>query len=216
LRLFFLFNYFFIHKKVVLLSTACASNINNTLLIHIAENSDTIIPRANIRPNPLIRFTQNINNIIATINHVKFESQIADHDCLKPIAVASLSFFHFVISTLILSNIRIFASIAIPIDNIKPAIDASVNTIQSVLIIDNTITTYKNKATEATKPHNLYTTIKNKNIIANHVTHAITNFSSDSQPILESIVFSLVRIIGAGTTHVLISLDNAFASAAVY
>jgi hypothetical protein len=108
-----------------------------------------------------------------------------------------------------------FASIAIPIDNIKPAIEARVNTIQNILITDNTIMIYRSSAIDAIKPHNLYTKIRNKNIIKNQDTHAITNFSNDSQPILESIVFSLVKKIGAGTTHVLILFDNSFASAGV-
>jgi hypothetical protein len=50
----------------------------------------------------------------------------------------------------------------------------------------------------------------------NHDTQATTNFSNDSPPILESIVFSLVKKIGAGTTHVLILFDNSFASCGVY
>jgi hypothetical protein len=77
-------------------------------------------------------------NINATKNQVTFESQIADQDFLNQILLASKRFFHHFISSLILSNISILASIAIQIDNIRPAIDARVNVIPSHLIMAKT------------------------------------------------------------------------------
>jgi hypothetical protein len=49
-------------------------------------------------------------------------------------------------------------------------------------------------------------------MIAKPAIQANTSFSNDSPQIFESIVFSLVRIIGAGTTHVLISFESSLAS----
>jgi len=120
----------------------------------------------------LIIFTQNINNIRATISHVKLESQMAVHDFLNPIVVASSNFFHFFTSSLILSNISIFASIAIPIDRIKPAMDARVRTIHNVFIIVSTNIIYINKLIDAIRPEALYIKIINIKIIRNHETHA--------------------------------------------
>jgi hypothetical protein len=87
---------------------------------------------------------QNINNIIATINQVTFESHIADQDFLNHNLLASLKSFQSEISFLILSKISMLASIAIPIDKINQAIEANVKTIPKTLIINKTITIYKN------------------------------------------------------------------------
>jgi len=145
------------------------------LEIHITEKSETIIQIANINPNPLIKLIQKINRIIATISPVTFESQIADQDFLNQILAALAIFSHLLSSSLILSNIKILASIAIPIERIKPAIEARVRVIQRTLIIVRIIATYNRRAIEARKPDNLYTNIKNIKIIRNQVAHAISN-----------------------------------------
>jgi hypothetical protein len=146
---------------------------------------------------------------------VKLESQIADHDFLNQTSVESKTVSHFFNSSLILSNINIFASIAIHIDKIKPAIEAKVKVIHKTLTIDNIITIYKNNAIDAITHDALYVTIKNKKIIKNHDIHAVINLSKELAHIFESIVFSLVKYIGAGTTHVLMFCDNSFASSIV-
>jgi hypothetical protein len=56
------------------------------------------------------------------------ESQIAVHDLSKPILIAFSVTSHDLNDSLILSKIRIFASIASPIESIAPAMDASVST----------------------------------------------------------------------------------------
>jgi len=96
------------------------------------------------------------------------------------------------------------ASIAIPIDKINQAIDAKVKTTQNILTIVNISITYIKSVIDAIKPDNLYVNIKNKKINMNQATHAIINFSRDDAHNLESIVFSDVKYIGAGTTQVLI------------
>ena len=72
------------------------------------------------------------------MNPVRLLSQIADHDFLNHLLLASLSEVVFLNSSFILSNISIFASIVIPIESMSHATEASVRTIPSVLIIDNT------------------------------------------------------------------------------
>jgi len=178
------------------------------LLIHIAENNDTIIHIANINQNHLIILTQNINNINEIISHVTFESHIADHDFSNQILDELIILFHCFNSSLILSKINILASIAIPIDSINPAIEANVNVTHKNLIIDNVITIYNINAIEATNQDNLYITNKNTNINKNHNNHAIINFSKELVHNFESITLSEVRYIGAGTTQVLILLAN--------
>jgi hypothetical protein len=96
-----------------------------------------------------------MNNIIATINHVTFESQIADHDFLNQITVASFKSFHHFNSSLILSKIRILASIAIPIERINQAIEARVKTTHKLFIIDNINAIYINNATADINQANL-------------------------------------------------------------
>ncbi|MDF1682644.1 MAG: hypothetical protein P1U46_02725 [Patescibacteria group bacterium] len=123
--------------------------------INITVKSETTIQSQSISQKPFIRFIQNINNINATINQVIFESHIAVQDFLNHISVAesiSLPFFN---SSLTLSNISIFASIAIQIESIRPAIEAKVSTIEKIFTINNIAKTYKNKDIDANNHDNL-------------------------------------------------------------
>jgi len=129
--------------------------------------------------------------------------------------VASSNHFHVFNSFFILSNIRIFASIAIPTDNINQAIEARVNTIPSIFTIVSTIAIYISSAIAEINQAALYIITKNNNISKNHEIQANISFSNDEAHNLESIVFSLVRYIGAGTTHVLIFCANSLASSGV-
>jgi hypothetical protein len=121
----------------------------------MAEKSETTIQIPSINQKPLIIFIPNIYKIKATIKPVTFESQIADQDFLNQISVASGSFLPKAISSLILSKINIFASIAIPTERINQAIEARVKTVQVDFTIAKTITIYIAKATEETNPDNL-------------------------------------------------------------
>jgi hypothetical protein len=56
---------------------------------------------------------------------------------------------------------------------------------------------------------------KNIKIIKNHITHDNINFSNEETHNFESIVFSEVKYIGAGTTQVFILLDKFLALSAV-
>lgn len=122
------------------------------LEIHITEKSETNIPIASMSPNHLIKLIPNIYKIIATIRPVTFESHIAVHDFLNHILAALLIFSQAVSSSLILSKIKILASIAIPIDKIKPATEARVRVTHRNFMTDNIIATYISSATEAKNP----------------------------------------------------------------
>jgi hypothetical protein len=151
--LFLFTNYFPINIFLFLILSA--NSIIKTLDIHIAENKETTIQIASINQNHLIKLIPKIYKIIATKNQVRFESQIADQDFLNQILLASIKSLPFLSSSLILSKIRIFASIAIPIDNINHATEAKVRVTQNDFIIVKTITTYKNNEIEDIKPENL-------------------------------------------------------------
>jgi hypothetical protein len=152
------------------------NRLTSTLDINIVENNEITIQIANINQNHLIIFIQKTNNIIATTNPVTFESHIADHDFLNHILQALCIFSQFFNSSLILSNINIFASIAIPIDNINHAIDAIVKTIANDLITVKTNTIYINNAILAINHENLYIIIKNISINIKPDNQAIINF----------------------------------------
>jgi hypothetical protein len=76
-------------------------------------------------------------------------------------------FFHDFISSFILSNISILASIAIPTERINQAIEAKVNTTHNDLIIVKTNAIYISKAIEDINQASLYTNTKNNNINKN-------------------------------------------------
>jgi hypothetical protein len=94
--------------------------------------SDNIIQIASINQNHFIIFIQNTKRMIAVISHVKFESQIADQDSLNQEPVASKIVSPSLNFSLILSKIKIFASIAIHIESITQAIEAIVKTTQKI------------------------------------------------------------------------------------
>src|SRR3989344_187442 len=84
----------------------------------------TPIPK--VRAKPLTTLVPIQKRITEVIRLDMFESRMEGHARLKPSVTAakiSLSFFS---SSLVLSKIRIFASTAIPIERINPAIPAAV------------------------------------------------------------------------------------------
>lgn len=118
-------------------------------------NRETIIPSHSISQKPFIIFIPNINNIKATINQVRLASHIAENDCVNQSSTASLSFFLFLNSSFMRSNISMLASIAIPRDSTSHAIDASVRTTENCLSIKSTMTTYIKSDTAEITQQNL-------------------------------------------------------------
>jgi len=132
-----------------------ASANTNTLEIHIAENKETTIQIPSIIQNHFIRLIQKINNITALTKDVTCESQIADQDFSNQI----LSDFNISLSlsnsSLDLSNIKIFASIASQTESINQAIEDRVNTIHDNFIIVRTSRIYPKSAIQARSPATL-------------------------------------------------------------
>lgn len=147
--------YFLIQINLFSSFNIIESHNRKTLETYIAVKREITIHIQSINQNHLIILIQKINSISETNNHVKLESQIADQDLLNHISVESRRLFHFLISSFILSNMRIFASIAIQIDKINHAIDARVNTNQKNLTTVKTKITYKINAIDDISPDNL-------------------------------------------------------------
>ena len=101
------------------------SEISNLVKVK-AVKTDVKIPIANVIEKPLTGPEAIKNNIIAAINVVIFASNIVYKALLYPFSTAFIIFDPFLISSFTLSKIRTFASTAIPIVNIIPAIPGNV------------------------------------------------------------------------------------------
>ena len=115
-----------------------ATAITRTLDTHIAENKETIIQIQSITQNPFIRFIQNMKSITAETKDVTCESHMADQDLSNQMFIDFNTSVFALISSLDLSNIRMFASMASPMESISPAIDDRVSTIQLIFTIAST------------------------------------------------------------------------------
>ena len=97
------------------------------MVIIIDANIDAVIPIINVTAKPLIAPVPNIYRNKAAIRVVTFESKIVANADLKPLDIEYAIEFPLTLSTsLILSYIKTFASTAIPIVSIKPAIPGNV------------------------------------------------------------------------------------------
>ena len=119
--------------KINLDTTSAVNKLNNT-------------PSASTSPNPLTIPEPKKYSVNATINVVTFPSIIVLIAFLKLFSKAFPDATFFASSSFNLSNIITFASTAIPIDRIKPAIPESVNDIPVFEITNNNIETYIIKA----------------------------------------------------------------------
>jgi hypothetical protein len=92
----------------------------------MAVNIETKTPIPSVSANPFIADVPSQNRIIEVIIEEMFESLIDSHALEKPSCKASCIDLPFLISSFILSKIKTFASTAIPIERINPAIPAAV------------------------------------------------------------------------------------------
>ena len=98
-------------------------------MIVIAENIETTTPIARTRANPLIVPVPKLYRIKLVISVETFESRIEVQALENPNSTDTFLLFPFLISSRVLSKIKIFASTAIPIERINPAIPAKVSVI---------------------------------------------------------------------------------------
>ena len=118
----------------------------------MALNIDTIIPIISVSANPFTMPVPNHIRIRAVIIEEIFESRIELQAREKPSLRAVLICLPARCSSFILSKIKILASTAAPIDNIKPAIPERVSVTGINLKIAITIEVYNSKAIEAKIP----------------------------------------------------------------
>ena len=90
-------------------------------------NSVVNIPIPRVTAKPFIGPDPRKNKIIAAISVVIFASKIVVLDFVYPASKAIIGFFSFLVSSLIRSKIKTFASTAIPTVKIIPAIPGKVN-----------------------------------------------------------------------------------------
>ena len=91
--------------------------------------------------------------MIAEVSDVICESQIAVQDLSKPIVIECSRFFPSRSASRIRSKIRIFASIARPIERITPAIEARVRTTPVIFTRATNIKVYVIRATPVSYTH---------------------------------------------------------------
>jgi hypothetical protein len=107
------------------------NNIKNHLVKVTAVNIEIKIQIQRFTANHLIIEVQNQIRIAQVIKDEIFESLIDVHALSNQISTDCKRFFQDILSSFILSNIRIFASTAIHIESMIQAIQASVKTIGS-------------------------------------------------------------------------------------
>lgn len=95
--------------------------------MEIAENILIITPMKRVRAKPFIILVENQNKIKQEIKVVRLPSRIDGQARLNPSSMAEPSGLPRRSSSFVLSKIRTFASTAIPIDRMKPAIPARVS-----------------------------------------------------------------------------------------
>ena len=120
----------------------------------IAVNIETTTPIASVNAKPLTTLVPKKYKITQVKIVVMFESKILVKALSKPELIAVNKFLPAFNSSLVLSKIRIFASTAIPTDNTKPAIPASVRVTGIALNKANNIKPYTINAMSAIKPGN--------------------------------------------------------------
>src|SRR3989344_4434909 len=96
------------------------NTINKILVIKIAENNETKIPKESVNANPLINEVENINKMAHTMSEFKLLSRIDGQARENPSEIEIDKLFPCLISSFILAKIKILASTAIPIDSINP------------------------------------------------------------------------------------------------
>ena len=121
---------------------------------------DTRIPSPNVKANPLIKAVPCQNNTTAEMIDEILASRIDAHARLNPVSTDAYRFFPFLISSFIRSKIRIFASTAIPIEIMNPAIPADVKVTGINLKRYNITAVYTPSATTAMRPGRRYQRIR--------------------------------------------------------
>ena len=108
----------------------------NVLDTEIAVSIEITTPTANVTAKPLIIGAPKLYKIQQVMSVEVFESRIELQAREKPISNDDFTDFPDRNSSFIRSNIKMFASTAIPTESTNPAIPASVRTIGHGVILD--------------------------------------------------------------------------------
>ena len=173
-----------IPNNLILSNPNAIAPFNKNLVITIAVNIDKTIPIANVHAKP---FTVPVPAIISTIDAMRvvtLPSTMEEVAFLKPISTALCTVFPVASSSRIRAKMITFASTAIPIDRIIPAIPGKVKVITSlnndnVMIIKNT---YNTSANTLTKPGKKYTATINTATRIKPITAACKQVVIASEP----------------------------------
>ena len=122
------------------------------MVIVIALNIETSTPIARVKAKPLTMLVPQQYRIAQVIIVVILESKILVKALSNPELIAVKSVLPAFSSSFVLSKINMFASTAIPILRMKPAIPARVNVTPNNLNIAKRITPYMQSAMSAIKP----------------------------------------------------------------
>jgi len=112
--------------------------LKKLLVIKIAENILTKTPTIRVKANPLTKLVPNAKRITLTIKVLELLSRIEGQALLTPSSTLAKKLAPLFLSSRILEKIKIFASTAIPIERIKPAIPAKVRVTENILKAERT------------------------------------------------------------------------------
>src|SRR3989344_7394898 len=185
------------------------------LVIKIAESMETATPKPRVRAKPLISEVPNQKRITAVSKLEMLESRIESQAREKPAVMAWGILLPARISSLIRSKISTFASTAMPMEIMKPAIPAAVRvtgkSLKRVKIMEIKIL----KAIIAISPGNRYQRIKNNATNKNPIIAALTPAFTALSPKIAPIVLVERIDIGTGRAPEFKYPTSCFASAGV-
>ena len=154
----------------------------------------------NVTANPFTGPDPKINKIIEAMSVVMFASKIVTTDLLKPKSNACILFpIFFLISSLILSKIKTFASTAIPTVKIIPAIPGKVSVASKIVKTPSSINKFDINDIFAIKPNKRYLNIIKSITKRKPTIKDITPASIESWPKSGPTVLSSTTDNGAGS-----------------
>ncbi len=133
---------------------SCVTAVNNKRVTVMAVNILTNIPKHKVTANPRIDPVPNQNNTTVAIKVLTFESIIVEKALSNPPSIAAFKLCPRRRSSSIRSKIITFASTAIPMVKINPAIPGNVNVAPNSFNPEKKINAYKAKAILAMTPGN--------------------------------------------------------------
>ncbi len=184
-------------------------------VIVIALKRDTMTPMPSVNAKPLISDVPNQKSMSAVMKFEIFESRIENQAREKPNFTASLMVRPARSSSLIRSKISTFASTAIPIDMMNPAIPAAVRVTGMSLKSAKIIAINIQREIVATSPGKRYQRIRNNATSKKPIIVAFTPAWTALSPRVAPIVCVESKAIGTGRAPEFKRPTSCFASVGV-